>query len=302
MNPTKPLLPRLALFVTTLALLFSGWSIGGIGRAGDSTSSSAAAPTTSTPEASSSEAASSSPGGITAGGGGGGTIHNHVVVKNFSDGRVASRVGTGIARVTGDSPQNQNAAVAASSCTDCRTVAVAVQIVLVQRPDASVIAPQNYAMAINQECVRCETFAAAYQYVVTTEGLVHFTPEGNQRLAAIQNELRGLVATDGIPFPELDARVSALVQQMWAVVDNELTLVGAKGHGVEHKDVDAEFDGSTPTPTASMTPTATESPTSEPSNSPTSEPSDAPTESGSPTPEATEPANESPSPSSSPSP
>jgi putative peptide zinc metalloprotease protein len=269
-----------------------------VGRADDAAPvSTASETTTDTPAPTSSEGFGESPDGVTAGGGGGGTVNNVVVVKNTTDGRVASKVGSGIARVTGDSSHNQNAAVAASSCTDCRSVAVAVQIVLVQRPDASTIAPENYAMAINQSCLRCETFAAAYQYVVTTEGIVHFTAEGNQRLAALESELRSLVAMDGLPFPELDARASAIVQEMWAVVDNELVLAGVKGQGVEHKDVESDVNDTTATPTVSMSPAATESASTEPTDPPTSEPSETPAESESPSPTPSEEANESPSPS-----
>lgn len=293
MLSTKRVLPRLALLVSTLALLLSGWSIGGTGArdgyapTADSSSSADQPSSSETPQGTSE--------GVTAGGGGGGTVNNQVVVVNKNDARVASRFGSGVARVTGDSAQNQNAAVAQSSCTDCRTVAVAVQIVLVQRTDASTIAPSNYAFAINQQCVRCQTFAAAYQYVVTTEGIVHFTAEGNQRLAALQNELRSLVSNDSISFPELDAQIGGLVQEMWSVVDNQLVLAGVNGHGVPDEEVDVALDDSTPAPTLSSSPSV--------ADSPTPAVSDQPTASSSPTPaETTEPAEESPTTSPSPSP
>ena len=108
------------------------------------------------------------------GAGGGGNVNHEVVVINTVDGRAASRAGVGVARVVGEDVHNQNAAAATSSCNDCRTVAVAAQAVIIQRTDATTIAPKNVAVAINAECVRCETFAAAYQFVFTTDGIVRF--------------------------------------------------------------------------------------------------------------------------------
>ncbi|HET7483428.1 MAG TPA: hypothetical protein VFK89_11265 [Actinomycetota bacterium] len=286
----KRVLPRFVLLLVTLALLFGGWSMG---TAGQSVGSLPVSDTASTPSSSPSTTSTSVSGGVTAGGGGGGTINNEVVVINSLDGRSASRVGSGIARVTGDTAENQNAAVAQSSCMDCRTVAVAVQIVLVQRNDASNISPRNYAMALNQGCSGCQSFAGAYQYVVTTDGIVRFTAAGQQRLADLETQLRGLVASDTMTFPELDSRIRGVVQQMWSVVDNELALVGVQGQGVAHQDVDVEEGDPSASPTESPSPGAPADPTA--TESPTPAASDEPTPAESPSPSS--PADESPSPS-----
>ncbi len=77
----------------------------------------------------------------------------------------------------GDNLQSENVASAYShDCTDCRTVAVAVQAVLVTG-NPSTSEPKNVAAALNQNCVRCTTFAYAYQYVVNTDGRVHLDGE-----------------------------------------------------------------------------------------------------------------------------
>jgi len=235
---------RTTIILVLLTLLLGGVSIA---RAtGDGTTD-----TTSDTTTESGTTTSESNGGITPEGGGGGNVNNEVVVLNTVDGRFANRAGFGTARVTGDTAENQNAAAATSSCSDCRTVAVAVQIVLIQRTDASNISPSNVAVAINNNCLRCDTFAAAYQYVITTDGLVRFTPEGEQQLSALQDEIRALAATDGVPFPELEAQIDARVEQMWAVVDSELAKVGKFGRGNTAKDTDAATEDSTPSPTAS---------------------------------------------------
>lgn len=269
------------------------------------TSSDASSPTTSEPEA-------APDGGIVPEGGGGGGVNNEVVVLNTVDGRFAHRSRFGIARVTGDTVHNQNAAAATASCVDCRTVAVAVQIVLAEG-EATDISPTNLAVAINNGCIRCETFAAAYQYVITTDGLVRFSPEGQQQLVALQDQLHSLVGSDDVPFYELEAQIDAVVEQMWAVADEELIKVGRPAEGDASKDTDVAIAEGSPTatptdpasedPTTTSTPTSTESPDAHsPTTSPS--PSGSPSESASPSPSESESESpeESPSPESSPTP
>ena len=269
-----------ALVVLTIVTLLLG-AVAVAGATGDATTTTTGDPAPTSTESSTPDGTEP---GITAGGGGGGNVNNEVVVLNSTDGRFAHRAGSGIARVTGDTVENQNAAAATSSCTDCRTVAVAVQIVLVQRSDAATVSPRNLAVAINAGCVRCETFAAAYQYVLSTDGLVRFTPAGQQRLAELQAQLRSIAATDGVPFYELEAQLDAVVEQIWAVADAELAKVGQRPDGTAGKDTDIALEDSTASPTGTPTESAggTE-PSATPSNEPSDATSPAPSESTSPT-------------------
>lgn len=212
------------------------------------------------PEASPTEQA-----GITPPNGGGGNINNEVVVLNTVDGRSVHRAGFGVARVTGHEAQNQNAAAATSSCSDCRTVAVAAQAVLIQRTDASNISPKNYAIALNQNCVRCETFAAAYQYVFTTDGLVRFSSQAEQKLASLQGQIRAVAGDESLSFPEMEAKIDGLVEKMWALVTSELEAVGVRGSGRAVKDTDEATEDTgdpSPSPSPSESPSASPTPSS----------------------------------------
>lgn len=197
-----------------------------------------------------------------------------VVLVNRTDGRVLERAGFSTQRELGDTVDNGNAAAAVSAdCHECRTVAVAVQVVLVEG-NPHTVTPTNAAIALNQSCVRCESMAAAYQYVVTTNGIVRFTPEGHSAMADLRAQISG-VTESGLPFPELDARLSVLVQQLWTVVDEEMRRVGAPFDTFPKKDVDIDTTSdeglsslsptASPSPsqttTASLEPTATPSPT-----------------------------------------
>lgn len=238
------------------------------------------------------ENSASPEGGIVPPGGGGGNVNNEVVVINTVDGRSAHRAGFGVARVTGSEAHNQNAAAATSSCDDCRTVAVATQIVIIQRTNATEIAPRNYAIALNAGCVRCETFAASYQYVFTTDGLVRFNDGIAQKLAGLQGQIRSVAGNEALTFPEMEAKIDGLVEQMWALARSELQAVGVPGTGRPSKDTDAKRTGNeSPSPTPSAGPS--ESPSPSPSagdgaTGATDEPEASPSPSASPEPDPTE--------------
>lgn len=117
-------------------------------------------------------------------------------------------------------------------------MAVAVQAVMVTS-DADVVSPKNTAVAVNSNCTSCATMAAAYQYVVTTDGPVHLTSEGQQRIADIRQRIAA-VSASGLPFPELEARLDVLVQELWSVVDEEMVRAGQSGSGLRDKGVDTE--------------------------------------------------------------
>lgn len=237
--------------------------------------------------------------GITPAGGGGGNINNEVVVINTVDGRAAHRAGFGVARVTGDNANNQNAAAATSSCSDCRTVAVAAQAVIIQRTDASNISPKNYAIALNRSCMRCETFAAAYQYVFTTDGLVRFSAGAEQKLAGLQGQIRAVAGDEDLSFPDMEAKIDALVESMWSLVRSELEAVGVQGVGRAAKDTDETTEDTgdpspSPSPSKSPSPSPSGSPTGSPTTNSGAEASPTPTKSTSPSPQPSETASPTP--------
>jgi putative peptide zinc metalloprotease protein len=149
------------------------------------------------------------------------------VAINTKDGSSVFRLAFAIKRAAGDVVDNSNAAVAFASCTDCQTVAISIQIVLITG-DAEVITPVNLAIAINQNCTLCDTLASAYQWVLTTDGQVHFTADGNREIAAIRRELRSL-RDSGLTGPEIQARVAELMQRLARVLENELVAAGRSG-------------------------------------------------------------------------
>lgn len=198
-------------------------------------------------------------------GGNGNGDDNAAVAINLKDGASVFKFAFELRQTMNDVVDNANAAVAYSQCEDCRTVALAVQIVLVAS-DPSVVTPENVAVAVNYECTSCETFAAAYQFVIGTDGPVTFTAAGRRELNRIRKELRFLIRED-LPFDELKARIDELMDRLRWVLDNE--LVPAKGDDDdEPEELDdsgadgaAEEDGTTTEPTVSTDTGTTETDT-----------------------------------------
>lgn len=135
---------------------------------------------------------------------------NAAVAVNTKDGTSLYRLALQIVRTNKDVVDNQNAAVAFASCTNCSTVALAFQAVLIFG-DPDTVTPVNLALAENVTCSECLAFAWAYQNVFTTGGPVHFTAEGNQRLRDLRQGFRDLLdSLDGFTPEQAPSECSPL--------------------------------------------------------------------------------------------
>ncbi len=149
---------------------------------------------------------------------------NTAVAVNTKDNSSIFRLAFNIRRVTADVVDQTNAAVAISSCQECRTVAIAIQV-LIAESDPSVVAPQNLALAMNVDCTLCDTFAYAYQIVLGDGTRLRFTPEGNRSIAEIRKELKDLRKQD-LSDDELATRLGEIVDRLKGVLSAELVGVG----------------------------------------------------------------------------
>jgi putative peptide zinc metalloprotease protein len=277
-------IPRPLAILLVVALVLGGlgisWATVGV-LTSDQTSTE---PVSTSPTPSPSDA--QDPGALLSDGTGGGGKDNAIVVVNRHDGKDEHRAGLGTARVLSEEAGNKNFAYAYSSCTDCRSVAVAVQVVLIMSNPA-VVTPQNFAIAVNELCTRCTTVALAYQYVITTDGVVRFSAEGNARMASLEREISSLAGSAELDPPTLEARVDPLVKQIWGLVDEELVKVGRPAEKQEKKDTDVATEDNTPNPTPPpSTPGPSPSPALSPPTSPSPRESSTPTATASPSPSA----------------
>jgi putative peptide zinc metalloprotease protein len=147
---------------------------------------------------------------------------NSAIAVNTKDGKSVFKLAFKVKQVTGDVDAT-NTAVAYSSCTDCRTVAVAIQIVLVSG-ETTEATPQNMALAINYQCTECETLAAAYQFVFADGQELEFTNEGKAKLHELKKRFHDLRQRDDLTLEQLAAEIAAIAAEVAVVLDTETQL------------------------------------------------------------------------------
>jgi putative peptide zinc metalloprotease protein len=178
------------------------------------------------------------------------------IAVNTKDDSSIFKLAFAIKRIAGDVVDNSNAAVSFASCTNCRTVAISIQIVLVT-DNPSTVTPENLALAINQNCTSCETLATAYQFVLSTHGQVRFTQAGRKEIHAILQELRALKDSTE-PVADVQAKVDALMQRLAVVLRNELVHVGPGEEDEPDDTTDSQQDEEDTLPTDTVTTAPTE--------------------------------------------
>lgn len=115
---------------------------------------------------------------------------NRALAVNTVDGSVVWDIAVALlVLATGDPVTQANEALALASCRDCRTLAIAFQVILLIG-DAEQVTPVNAAGALNYECERCSTTAFAYQLVLSLGEMP--SEETTREIEAILDELREL--------------------------------------------------------------------------------------------------------------
>ncbi|MGH2756345.1 MAG: hypothetical protein ACRDI3_00990 [Actinomycetota bacterium] len=205
---------------------------------------------------------------------------NVAVAINERDGSSVFRLSFTVLRISGNEITPMNVALAVGRCSDCLTVAIALQVVVVLG-DAETIAPVNVAAAINENCLRCLTAAAAYQLVATSPESFKFTNETKEELRDLREAFEDLLESE-LPLDQLLAEADALASQVFTLVLSEIESGGRVTGNEKDTDIDG---GASPSPSGSPTPTEEPTPSSSPSpdeSSPNESPSPEPTPSSSP--------------------
>jgi len=156
---------------------------------------------------------------------------NQALAVNTEDGSVLYDVSFALVWADGDEALNVNEAYALASCQDCRTVAVAFQVVLLVG-SVDVVVPQNLAAAVNYACIECVTYALATQLVVSLPG--ELSADGQEALAAIWAELQEFGENiEDVPLAELRDRLTEFEERILDVVQE---------HAEDSRETPAEAD------------------------------------------------------------
>ena len=141
---------------------------------------------------------------------------NQALAVNTTDGSTVYDVAFALVWADDDTVLNTNEAYAFASCTGCRTVAVAFQVVLIVG-SADVVVPQNLSGALNYACVECVTAAVARQLVVT----VPAAPDAATmaQLQALWQEIAAFGASlEDLSLSEIQARLTDYERQILDIV------------------------------------------------------------------------------------
>lgn len=227
--------------------------------------------------------------------GGGG--RNIVLVRNHSDNVYRGKGRRQLARTSSERVGPVNLAYAEASCTDCQTFSIALQVAVYRR-GASGIVPQNAAVALNLDCLRCVTVAVAIQYVIPVDDPGSVPDEVKQLARELDRELRDAARRKDLELAERITRLNAVIAHFeelahWLIyefdVDSGPETQGEDGAGVDATPLPSDADdpqatpdpsalAATPTPEpAAPAPTATDALGSpEPTPMPSAAPSDPP--------------------------
>ena len=151
---------------------------------------------------------------------------NEARAVNTTDGALVFKIALDFQLVTDGPVEQMNIAQAYASCDDCRTIAIAVQVLLLMA-DIHYVVPVNYAEAINYECNTCETLAYAWQLVLSTGGEVRLTGDARARLEEIERKLNSLKDSDASLF-EIQAEIDRLMDEMRDAILTGIEAVGPR--------------------------------------------------------------------------
>jgi putative peptide zinc metalloprotease protein len=146
---------------------------------------------------------------------------NQAIAVNTQDGGVVYDVAFALVWAEGE-VNSANSAYALASCADCKTVAVAFQVVIVVGQSNS-IAPENLAVAINYNCASCVTLAIAQQLLVTVDRPL--TDEARAQVEALWSDIAAFgESLDGLAFADIRARLTSFEQQLLDIIERDQGL------------------------------------------------------------------------------
>lgn len=203
---------------------------------------------------------------------------NQALAVNTEDGSTVYDVAFALVWADGNQVLNTNEAYAFASCTDCQTVAVGFQVILITG-EANVIVPQNLSGAVNYNCVECVTYALATQLVLTLDGPL--SEASTAELAALWEEIAAFgTDIEDVPLSELQRSLTDFEIRILEIVQNDPAAVPADEESTQDPSASPTGSGdktdgpaSTGTATTSPDPSSSETSGSSPSGSETSSPS-----------------------------
>lgn len=117
---------------------------------------------------------------------------------------------------------NRATAVSAGCSLDepCRSVALSYQIVTTAGRNARLINATNISRSVNEHCPACQTFSAAYQFVVATPRQFSLSRQARSELADLEGKVEALKSSR-LPVLQIARQAEELAARVKAVLDRE---------------------------------------------------------------------------------
>jgi hypothetical protein len=146
--------------------------------------------------------------------------YNRAAVVNHMDDSLRTRSAFDVRVTSAAAVVASNQALANSRCDDCRTVAVAFQVVAAGGGPTDVYVT-NHSAAINEGCSGCDALALAYQFVVLSEDKLRLSTDGRLQLRQAEDDVRALL--EAAPADSvIMAEAGAIAQRVERVLAEEL--------------------------------------------------------------------------------
>ena len=199
---------------------------------------------------------------------------NIVQVINHGDGHFRMDGKVKLNQIPGPNAGPKNEAFAYSSCTDCQTMAVALEINLISTR-ARNIQPLNEAVAVNYLCTRCVTYARAIQYDIQVDDPQQVRSDVRDLMRQMDAAIHH-IKTSHETFLQALAEVNAVIGEFNELgiylMDKQLTATEPTTPGAGPMPLEAASPSASATTTASDTPPASPSPSPSPQASSSTSP------------------------------
>lgn len=146
-----------------------------------------------------------------------GPRNNIVEVVNETNNAMIFRGKIQVNTINGGTVDPGNLAAAYSSCTGCNSLAVALQLNLVEgSPDT--VAPENVAVALNEDCTKCYSWADAYQSTISVDDAEDIAEDIEDDVYRLNRKLHRIARMRNLSAAEVQARAEAVIAEFKALV------------------------------------------------------------------------------------
>jgi hypothetical protein len=149
------------------------------------------------------------------------TFDDQRIVELTTEGS-QGKAGLAVHQTRAKSVTATNAAVAYTSCDDCRAVALSFQVVIADGAPTE-LDVGNLAMAMNENCTGCESVAVAFQLVLASDRRLVLSDDGRRELNDLRRQLRSLARSD-LPVAEIQGTAESMMSDVANVLAAQLQV------------------------------------------------------------------------------